>query len=109
MERLWPGSGIAVRSVAALRSSVIGTALGFAAVFASYQGILCVAEPHMRQWKAGGLAGGIVGLVIGLGALPLHLAARPVGALRFASSYAVPFAAVSAGFQLLPTVVAPLH
>jgi hypothetical protein len=107
IERLVPGSSIAMRCVAALRSSVVGTALGFAAVFASYQGVLCVAEPHMRQWKAGGLAGGVVGLVLGLGALPAHLAARPASALRFASSYALPFAAVSAGFQLVPTIVPP--
>jgi hypothetical protein len=107
--RLSPGSSIAMRSVAALRSSVLGTTLGFAAVFASYQGVLCLAEPHMRQWKAGGLAGGIVGLAIGLGALPLHMAVRPASALRCACSYSLPFAAVSAGFQLFPSAVAALH
>lgn len=104
LQKLPAASGLAVRSLAMLRSSILGTTLAFASVFACYQGVLCGLEPFMRQWQAGALAGGVVGVGVGLSALPLA-PTKPLSRLNFlqcVGSYAVPFSVVSACIQLFP-------
>jgi len=98
-QRLSLGSNVAVRALGNLRSSIAGTSLAFAGVFGCYQAILCGAERHFGRWQSGALAGGVVGLGIGLSALPM-VPIAPAKLLTCAASYAIPFAAVSTGFQL---------